>query len=202
MAVVGADADSAAVMRQGARSNRCLKQQMQIDQEPGGIDEDYWCAMLHDRAHVCSIVPYMQPACIILGMQPWPAASGWLLHARREFLKEVSDPNSPGAKTKHDSDRTVPTLKTLRPLLKAARRLLDEVSALSPALQPFFSPAQNTVVRAGGFVAAQARLDFGVLLTQHAQSCWHILLQTWPDERPLCAGQGGAALARGLPKGS
>ena len=42
----------------------------------------------------------------------------------------MSDPNSPGAKTKHASDRTVPTLKALRPLLKAARRLLDEVQYL------------------------------------------------------------------------
>lgn len=48
----------------------------------------------------------------------------------REFLKEVSDPSSPGAKPKHESDPTVPTLSQHRPLIQAARRLLEEVCIL------------------------------------------------------------------------
>lgn len=40
---------------------------------------------------------------------------------------EVSDPTSPGAKPKHESDPTVPTLGQHRPLITLARRLLEEV---------------------------------------------------------------------------
>ena len=53
----------------------------------------------------------------------------WLACVCREFLKEVSDPSSPGAKPKHDSDPTVPTLSQHRPLINTARRLLDEVQS-------------------------------------------------------------------------
>ena len=49
------------------------------------------------------------------------------LSLRREFLMEVSDPTSPGAKPTHERDPTVPTLGQHRPLITLARRLLEEV---------------------------------------------------------------------------